>query len=224
MTNNKNIGFAALLCAAFYIIVGMTHFLMPSAQLHFSSGVTSEFFISLTKNATAFHVHYWAFVIASILNIGVIYGVTNHLKFSAFYQFTAILAIIGLSVTAYDFARMHYQAIHLAEKFVTSDAFIKDIILIQGLDRLDAYGIGFNLLGFYLFILSYHTLGTKIWSRTISIIGILAGILLQFVLIGILTRIGILIDIAAGMGGIVLAPLFFIGIGLFYIKEDAKIP
>lgn len=220
MNGNKNIGFAALVCAAFYIIVGMTHFLMPSTQLHFSSGVTSEFFISLSKNATAFHFHYWAFVIASIINIGVIYSITKQLEFTSIYRVATLLAIIALSVTAYDFARMHYQAIQLTEKFVTSDAFIKNVILIQGLDRLDAYGIGFNLLGFYLFILSYHTLCMKIWPRFVSISGILAGILLQFVLIGTLTRVGVFIDIASGLGGIIFVPLFFIGIGLFYIKKD----
>ena len=221
MTTNKLIEIISLLCALFYIIVGITHFLMPSEQLHFASGVTSEFFISLSENATAFHFHYWAFVIASILTIGVITCITNQFDFSILYRCFTILAIIGLSVTAYDFARMHYQAMDLTEKFIAAESNIREVILLQGLDRLDANGIGFNLLGFYLIILCCKTLNKKILPKHLSLIGLINGFLLQFVLVGTLMRIGKLIDIAAGIGGMILTPFFFIGVGRFYIKKGS---
>jgi hypothetical protein len=195
---------------------------MPAAQLHFATGITSDFFISLSKNATAFHFHYWSFVIASILSMGVIYILTDHLNLSSFYRFMAILAIIGLSATAFDFARMHHQAKQLTTKFVTAEPSTKNFILMQGLDRLDAYGIGFNLLGLFLIVLCFKILNTKIWPKYISFIGLFNGILLQFVLLGTFMKIGILIDIAAGLSGIILTPLLFIGIGFFYIKKSTQ--
>jgi len=215
----KIIGFLSILCAILNIVVGITHFLMPAAQLHFASGITSDFFLSLSENAIAFHFHYWCFVISSILTIGVIYIITDQLNLSIFHRYTSILAIISLAVTAYDFARMHHQAMLLANKFIGADTTIKDLILIQGLDRIDAYGIGFSLLGFYLIFLCYKTFDSKIWPRYISMIGLIAGILLQLVLVGTFTGVGRLIDLTSGLSGVVLIPLFFLGLGVHYLKR-----
>jgi hypothetical protein len=60
----------------------------------------------------------------------------------------------------------------------------------------------------------------KIGPIYISIVGFLNGILLQVVIIGTSTGIGIIIDIAAGLSGIILTPLLCIGIGLFYIRKS----
>lgn len=221
MTITKTVGLISILCGILNIVVGVTHFLMPAEQLHFAHGATSDFFLSLAENATAFHVHYWCFVIASILTIGVIYIITDQLNLSSFHRYTSILAIISLSVTSYDFARMHHQAMQLTQKFISADTPIKELILIQGLDRIDAYGIGFNLLGLYLIFLCYQAYRKKYWPRYISIIGFLAGVLLQLVLVGTFAGVGILIDITSGLSGVILIPIFLFGIGFYYLKDSS---
>jgi hypothetical protein len=50
----------------------------------------------------------------------------------------------------------------------------------------------------------------------------LGGFLLQFVFIGILVHIGLMIDIASGLGGIIIFPIWLISFGLWHLKTKAE--
>ena len=50
MKDNRILGLFLILSATGFIITGITHFLMPPEQLHFARNITSDFFISLSKN------------------------------------------------------------------------------------------------------------------------------------------------------------------------------
>lgn len=41
-----------------YLIVAISHFLMPAEQLHFASGLDAEFFRSLAADPAMFKLHY----------------------------------------------------------------------------------------------------------------------------------------------------------------------
>lgn len=64
--------FVAAVAAA---TVGVSHFLMPRAQLHFATGVTPAFFESLAAGSGAFRIHYGAFVVAALASTAVVLGV-----------------------------------------------------------------------------------------------------------------------------------------------------
>jgi len=91
---------------------------------------------------------------------------------------------------------------------------IKAVILARGLDHIDPYGMAFNLTGIFVFYLSYRWFRTGDLPKWLTWTGMAGGVLLQFVLVGILTHTGRLIDLAAGLGGIVLFPLWLIGLGI----------
>jgi hypothetical protein len=216
------IGILAIFCGLCYIVGGITHFLMPSEQLHFSGGADSEFFISLIQEASAFHVHYWVFVIASLAAIGVVAGIRIQDPVSLWFRFVSILAIVAFALTAIDFARMHAQAVRMAGQFSNASPAMREVIASRGIDRLDGYGISFNMVGLWLITLCCTALRARTWPVWISGLGILNGILLQWVLIGTVMHSDMLIDLAAGLSGVILTPVLFFSFGVIYLKKKEK--
>ncbi|MCP2519159.1 DUF4386 domain-containing protein [SCandidatus Aminicenantes bacterium Aminicenantia_JdfR_composite] len=218
MENNKILGLFSFLSAIGFIITGITHFLMPPEQLHFARGITSDFFISLSKNATAFHIHYGAFIVACLLFMGIVLCARIEETNSFLFKITRIWALLGLALIALDFSRMHYNAIRIAGEFNFYGKTLKAFILQQGIDRLEPYGIAFTLVGIHIFYWNYLIIRSKFLPVSIAYIGMFGGIVLQFVFIGTLTHIGPMIDIAAGLGGVIVFPIWLISLALRYLK------
>jgi len=78
-------------------------------------------------------------------------------------------AIIGLALTGIDFSRMHSTALRLAGGFSSYSDAVKDVITAYGIDRLDAYGISFNLIGIYIFYLNYLSIRSRSLPRFFNI-------------------------------------------------------
>ena len=170
MNKSRVVGIFSILSALSYLTVGISHFLMPPEQLHFAHGITARFFLSLSKDATFFHIHYWSFVIGSLLAMGVFICVRVAESDSLLYRITRMWAIIGLALTAIDFSRMHATALRLAGGFSSYSDAVKDVITAYGIDRLDAYyGISFNLIGIYIFYLNYLSIRSRSLPRFFNI-------------------------------------------------------
>lgn len=205
----------ALTAALAYLVVGISHFLMPPEQLHFARGVTAEFFTSLSHESLAFHFHYWAFVLALLLTGGVFSLVQAEDSWPRFYFVVRFWAYLGLGMAAFDFARMHFQAIHWASIFSTLSLLLKEVLLASGLDRLDPYGISYNLIGFFVITLNYLELRSRRLPSWLAVLGLTGGLLLQLILIGTVCHLTLLIDLAAGLGAIVIFPLWLVSFGLW---------
>ncbi|NOX90698.1 MAG: hypothetical protein GXO77_16990 [Calditrichaeota bacterium] len=226
MISSRTLGIFSILSAIAYLIVGITHFLMPPEQIHFAQGITADFFLSLSKNAAAFHFHYWAFVIASLLAMGVFLGAGIGESPSYLFKITRMWALLGFAITVLDFSRMHSNAIRLASEFLAYSGTVKASVLAHGLDRLDPYGIAFSLIGIHIFYLNFSGGRSRRLPEWMAFIGMSGGVLLQFVFIGSLTHIGLMIDLAAGLGGVIIFPLWLIAYGLWHLKtkrEDNRI-
>ena len=212
----------SVLGALMFIAAGVTHFLMPPEQIHFAHGITERFFTSLAANPLAFHIHYWTFAAGALLGIGVFINLPETEKNMPFFRFSRTLAIIGLVLMAVDFLRMHNEAMHLASAFQGFSKTTKQVIIAKGIDHIDPYGIAFNLTGIFVFFLSYQWFRTGFIPAWIAVTGILGGVLLQFVLVGILTHTGILVDLAAGLGGIVLFPVWLMGMSFQFLNQKER--
>ena len=217
MKENRVFGVFAILSAIFFWIAGITHFLMPEEQLHFARGITSEFFTSLGQNAIAFHIHYWAFFIASLMAMGV-FILGRQEEDSSIFKVTRIWGIAGLALIALDFARMHYEAIHIASVFSTYPEAIKTMVLSSGLNRLDPYGIVFSLVGIHVLVWNYYAIRLRTMAIWLSYLGVLGGVILQFVFIGTLFQASIMITIASGLGGILIFPIWLVFAGVESLK------
>jgi hypothetical protein len=142
-----NFAFVAAVAA---LIVGVSHFMMPRAQLHMATGVTPAFFESLAAGSGVFRVHYWAFVIVALAFTGVIVGCRRLLPEPRplSYRIAEVWGVLGLAVTAIDFALMQSKAVSIAAAFGGLDASARSAVVAMGLPRLDPTGLfSFGLVG-----------------------------------------------------------------------------
>ena len=85
---------------------------------------------------------------------------------------------------------------------------------------LDPTGIlGFGFVGFWFLILNYLTREMDSFPNELAYIGIMGGILHMFVPLGTIINQQILVAIAAGLGGVVLGPIWYIWFGITLTKN-----
>lgn len=215
-----NFAFVAAVAA---LIVGVSHFMMPRAQLHFATGVTPAFFESLAAGSGAFRVHYWAFVVLALAFMGVIVGcrrlVAEPRPLS--YRIAEVWGVLGLAVTAIDFALMQSKALSIAVAFGGLDASARSAVVATGLPRLDPTGLfSFGLVGVWL--VSFSSAIGRTHGRVLPWLGTIGAILYWWVFLGTLLHRPLLVDIGAGLGGAIVAPIWSVWLGtvLWRMRES----
>lgn len=130
-------------------------------------------------------------------------------------QWTSKLAYLGFAVGAVE----HFRALTLvprwAAAFVDNDTTYQTAIVATHLTAeldpdgwLSFGGVGLWILGVNLLVLRQAKL-----PKALALVGIAVTILYWFVLAGVLLKISLLISIAAGLGGMIVMPLWYIWIG-----------
>ncbi len=212
--------FAAAIGAA---TVGVSHFAMPRAQLHFGTGVTNAFFESLAGESAAFRIHYWSFVVAAVALTGVVIGGRQLVatQRSLLYRVAEMWALVGLSVTAIEFALMQSKALNLAAGFDHLAMAERSAVVAIGLPHLDPTGLfGFGLFGLWLAAFSWAA--RPALGSVLPWVGVLGALLYEGVFLGSLIHRPILIDLGAGFGGVVVAPVWSVWLGiLLWRARDA---
>ena len=217
--------FCSILVGILYCIVGLTHFLMPRENLLLATGVSRAFFESLASGSAAFSIHYWAFIVASLLAIGVVSGLSELIGSpkAVLVKLSAAWGVVGFSVTALNFAFMHHQAMALAGRFNGLEPSVQTGVLVTGLHNVDPYSLmSFGLVGAWS--LTVNSLGYR-WGRlpkALALIGCVGGALYEMVFLGTVMGSEVLIDIAAA-GAMVLGPVWFIWLGLFLVRRRSGV-
>jgi Na+-transporting methylmalonyl-CoA/oxaloacetate decarboxylase beta subunit len=109
----------AILVGIGYILVALTHFLMPRAQLRGAIEVRTAFYESLAKASTVFTIHYWLVAVSSLLGIGVVlaFGELIGEQQSGFLSWATALGISGAILAAVDFIFVGLKAPRQARRF-----------------------------------------------------------------------------------------------------------
>lgn len=227
MNDRRVTAIFAFLAAIAAAIVGISHFLMPRAQLHFATGVTEAFFESLAEGSGAFRMHYWSFVVATVAFTVIVMGGRQLVATprSLFYRVAEVWALVGLSVTAIDFALMQSKALNMAASFGHLDVPARSAVVAIGLPHLDPTGLfGFGLFGLWLAAFSWAARGAL--GSALPWVGILGAVLYEAVFLGSLVHRPMLIDLGAGFGGVVIAPVWsvWLGIVLWRARDDTACP
>jgi len=220
--NQFSTGIFAILAALSYWIIGTTHFLMPKAQLHFAEGIKAEFFRSLASGSMAFRVHYWVFAISSFLMMAVVLGIKNIMsaKPRLWLRLTEVFALIGLAITAINFVLMQNYALRLAKGWPNLDVSAQTAISTIGLPNLDPEGLfGFGLLGLWLGTVILIMFKANLIPKRLAILGLLGALFNELVFVGTLFHIALLIDLAVGVGGMIVGPVFLIGLGVRLLRR-----
>ena len=203
--------FVAAVAAA---TVGVSHFMMPREQLHLATGVTQAFFESLAAGSGAFRIHYWSFVVASLAYTAVVVGCRQLVAppRSLSYRIAEVWGLVGLTAAAIDFALMESKALSIAAAFGGLDIPARSAVVAMGLPRLDPTGLfSFGMLG--LWLASFSWAARRALGPVLPWLGIFGALLYGAVFVGSLAHLPLLVDIGAGLGGVIVAPVWSVWLG-----------
>ena len=198
-----------------YVLVGVTHLLLPRDQLRGAGGVDSHFFESLANNSTVFSLHYWIVVVLSVLSVAVILSLFELLRDhrSVIVTWAVVIGLFGTGLSLLDFAYVGVTAPRLARLFVSAPQEIRSALLISGLRTIDPCFLSWGLMGIFAFTINAYLYRYKIVKHVLGYIGLIGGVFYFLLFLGSLFQLSLLIDLSAVFGGVVLAPIWYFGIG-----------
>lgn len=206
-------GLCAILAGIAYIVVGITYLLLPEAQ---QTGVGDELLTSVAEGHTVLMVFYWAFALASLFMIGAVMAISELVRpaCEGCIRWTSTLAIIGYAVAAASFLLLQDHTPKLAAAYVAADESARAALAAMGPRSLDPdYWMGFGTVALWVLTVNWLALGGGQFAKGLAFIGLLAGIAYALVVAGGVLDVPVLIAISAGLGGIILGPIWLIWIG-----------
>ena len=216
-------GNCAIAAAIAYIVVGITFFNLPQIQRG-SSGrnQVTEYFTSVASDSFLLQLQYWSFSFAALMGLAVIIAANRKFRDLSedFIDWASVVGLIGNGIMCTNFVRFVDIIPQRAQFFVEAGEQMQISMLGANPLTLDPTGIlGFGFVGFWFFVLNYFAKNSETFPNILAYIGMIGGILHIFVAIGNIIDQQILISIAAGLGGIVLGPIWLIWFGMTLKKR-----
>ncbi len=119
-----------------------------------------------------------------------------------------------------NFIRLAYLLPIRAKNFVEAEAELQQAMLGSNNMSLDPTAVlGFGFVGLWFLVTNYVSMDDEGFKKELSYIGMLGGMLHILVPIGTVFNIQILVTIAAGLGGIILGPVWYIWLGIIMQKK-----
>ena len=213
-TLNQLGGFCSILLGISYVLIGALYLLLPADQK--SAGDPAAFYTSVAQGPTLISIYYLMFALGAVIGLGAVPAISEAVRsvHEGWVRWMTNLAVLGFAVTAIDFFRVWAFQAYRAAVFVAGDASTR--AAIEATDQgLDPQGwLGFGGVGAWVLVVSLLALQESIWPRTLSYLGIAVAILYWLVVVSFVFNIGILLSIVAGLGGVILAPIWYIWVGL----------
>ncbi|MBI3915005.1 MAG: DUF4386 domain-containing protein [Chloroflexi bacterium] len=209
-------GTCSILAGVSYVAVGVAYMLMPVEQR--PGGNTGPFLTSFAQNPTMLLLEYWAFAIGALVALGAVPAISDRVRSvsEGWVRWATNLAFVGFAVTAINFFRLLAILPNRAVAYYKGDSLEKlAIAMNQSALSLDPQGwLGFGAVGFWVLVVSVLTLRAGTLPKLLAYVGIGVAIAYMLVVAGYLFNADLLIAIAAGAGGIILGPIWYIWMGL----------
>lgn len=218
-------GICSILLGVSYVVIGVTYVLLPAEQQ--AGGDLAKFFTSFAQNPTLSLIQYWSFALGALLAIAAVLAISQTVRAAneGWVRWTSNLAIIGFAVTAIDNFRVLAVQSARATAFVSGDAATKAALLAPGnVAALDPQGwLGFGAVGLWALVVSWLATKGTAWPKISAYVGIAVGVAYWLVVAGFVLDVQVLVTIAAALGGIILAPIWYIWLGLVLRREPAPV-
>ena len=214
-TLSKLGGNCSILLGILYLVIGVTYLLLPADQKQTSA--VDKFLPSLAANPTIQVVQFWAFAFSGLIAIAVVLALSESVRSEneGWVRWTSNLAILGFAVVAINNFRNIAFQLALARTYVEGDAVTKTVIELGGPFGLDPQGwLGFGAVGLWVLVVSLLARRAGIWPNLLTYIGIATAMAYWLIVAGFVSNQEILFTIGAAVGGIILAPIWYIGVGL----------
>ncbi len=220
-TLSKLGGNCSILLGILYLVIGVTYLLLPADQKQTSA--VDKFLPSLAANPTIQVVQFWVFALSGLVAIAVVLALSESVRSEneGWVRWTSTLAILGFAVVAINnFRNIAFQP-GLARAYVEGDAVTKTVIELSGPFSLDPQGwLGFGAVGLWVLVVSLLALRAGIWPKLLTYIGIATAVAYWLIVAGFVFNQETLFTIGAALGGIILAPIWYIWAGLRLRQAD----
>jgi hypothetical protein len=214
-------GNSSILLGILYLVIGITYLLLPADQKQTSA--VDKFLPSLAENPTTQIIQWWGFALSGLVAIAVVLAVSEGVRSEneGWVRWTSTLAILGFAVVAINnFRNIAYQPA-LARTYVEGDAVTKTVIELGGPFGLDPQGwLGFGAVGLWVLVVSLLALRAGTWPKLLTYIGIATAVAYWLIVAGFVSNQEMLFTIGAALGGIILAPIWYIWAGLRLRQAD----
>lgn len=216
---NKNVvnrlgAICSVLVGVSYLIIGVIQLLLPPEQ---TCNCADQFWLSYLNEPFGLTIQYAAFALTGLLGIQVVMAISDAIRSDdmGWLRWTRNLAIIGFALTAID----NFHAIDLnqakAFAFVNTLGAQAPLSIPGAMSGLDVNGwFRFGAIGLWVLVVSLLAIRSAAWPKALSYVGIaLAAAYFLILASGIFGSTGLTL-IGAGLGGIILAPIWYIWMGL----------
>jgi hypothetical protein len=207
-------GLCSILLGVSYILVAAIFLLLPADQR--AGADELAYYTSIAQSPDLVNAYYLVFALSGILGLGAVPAISERVRRmgEGWVRWGTNLALLGFSVTAINFFRFWSVQASRAEAYVAGDASTRAAMDASYLS-LDPQGwLGFGAIGAWVLIVSVLALRGSAWSRSLSYVGIALTAMYWLIVISFVFDIGALRTIVAALGGVVLAPIWFIWVGL----------
>ena len=208
-------GTCSILLGILYLVIGITYILLPADQKQTSA--VDKYLPSLAENPTIQVLQFWAFALSGLVAIAVVLALSESVRSEneGWIRWTSNLAILGFAVVAINnFRNIGYQ-LPLARTYVEGDAVTKTVIELGGPYGLDPQGwLTFGAVGLWVLVVSLLARRAGIWPNLLTYVGIATTVAYWLIVVGFVFNQETLFTIGAALGGIILAPIWYIWAGL----------
>ncbi len=227
--NEKSIGKLGGICAVImgvlYVLVGITYLLLPEAQ---KGGPEIEdlakALLSTNQNpilTILLNVEFALIGVIAFAAVPAISGLVQTVN-EGWARWTRNLAYLGFAVLAINYFRAIALTPWRAEAFAAGDASTRAAIVGVGPILIDPQGwLSFGGVGLWFLVVNILALRGGKLPKVLGIIGIVGAISYGLVVAGNVTGITLLVMIAAGLGGIIVGPIWFIWIGVRLLRTTS---
>lgn len=214
--NSLNIvgGTGAMLAGVAYILVGLAFFLDSTE----SASSAAEFLTRFAENPAMHLLGHWAFGMAGIFMLAAVPALSEPVRRinEGWVRWTTTLAIIGFALTAVGNFRAAANELIGARALMSGDAMARTAIVeAVRLGYLDPQGwFQFGAVGVWFLVISLLAQRNALWPRPLVFLGIASAVLYWFVPLGRVLELELLNALAAGLGGVVIGPIWLIWLGI----------
>jgi hypothetical protein len=213
-------GICSILLGVSIIVVGVTYLPLPPAQQQIVGLYTQPgaFLASVAHDFTLLTVEFWAEALGALAGIAAVLAISERVRSvnDGWVRWTSTLAIIGLAIAALDDLRFLALTPARAAAYVQGGAAVRAALTVPGaLEGLDPHHwLRLGAVGLWVLVVNLLALRARTWPAPLAIVGIAVALVYWLAVAGIVLQIHAAITLVAGAGAIILAPLWYIWLGL----------
>jgi hypothetical protein len=218
-------GICAILVGILAIVSGLSFLMAPEVQkgpILDPGGLLTSF----ASGHTAIMIHYWALVLAPLFGIAVVLALSDLVRpvNDGWARWGTTLGIVSMGIQAANYLLAQSHTPRLAAAYIQADASAKVAIAALGPRWIDPdFWMSFGLSAIWLVILNWLALRGARIPRGLAYVGLACGISYLLIPGGFVLRLPSALSLAAGLVGLVLAPIWWIWAGVFLRRPSTAV-